>query len=351
MKKTTVFAAFLVILVACGCGNEPTTPIITEPDTTEINALQAEIERLQGILSSNTDQTPETRPVVKITNLPRPINKIVDGDNDQSPPPVDDLPDVVDRVPVDIIQGHGIITYEWFGAIHIVNPDGTDNTFLTNGNAPELSPDRRFIVYSDVVGATLSKHIFIVSIDGVHTFQLTANRRGSSGSNGNHPTWSRDGTRIAFTDFGDIYVVDSDGTNRQRVTQHSGGEHITWSPDMQRIAFTHRNDGRDEVYVINIDGTDRHKLVDSESSHPDWSPSGQRIVFQGYRVKRWNIMIANPENANEIRGVTEGRQPTWSPDGRRIAFVHNSFLHISNANGTNRVLLQNVSNVKHPNWR
>ena len=349
MKHLALFA--ILILVACSCGDEPTTPIITEPDTTEIDTLQAEIERLQGILTNDVDQTPKPRPVVKITNLPRPINKVVDGDGDRFPLPVNDLPDVVDRVPVDIIQGHGIITYEWFGAIHIVNPDGTDNTFLTNGNAPELSPDRRFIVYSDVVGAALRKHLFIISIDGVHTFQLTAIPPPAKSANANHPTWSRDGTRIAFTNSGGIYVVDSDGTNLQRVTHDGGGEHITWSPDMQRIAFTHREGGRDEVYVINIDGTDRHKLVDSEASHPDWSPSGQRIVFQGYRTKRWNIMIANSEIANEIRGVTQGRQPTWSPDGRRIAFVHNSFLHIVNANGTNRVLLQNVVNVEHPNWR
>ena len=347
MKKTTLFVAFLGILVACGCGNEPTTPIITEPDTTEIDTLQAEIERLQGILG-NIDQTPETRPVVKITNLPRPINQVVDGDGDRFPLPVDDLPDVVDRVPVDIIQGHGIITYEWFGAIHIVNPDGTDNTFLTNGNSPELSPDRRFVVYSDVVGEDKNdNHIFIMSIDGAHTFQLTDP---AIDWNANHPTWSRDGTRIAFTYLGWIYVVDSDGTNLQLITE-GGGEHITWSPDMQRIAFTHREGGRDEVYVVNVDGTNNHKLVDSEASHPDWSPSGQRIVFQGYRTKRWNIMIANTENANEIRGVTEGRQPTWSPDGRRIAFVDNSILHIVNANGTNRVRLQNVVNVEHPNWR
>ena len=347
MKHLTLFA--ILILVACNCGDdEPTTPIMTEPDTTEIDALQAEIDRLSGILGNGkADPQPETRPVVRITNLPRPINKIVDGDNDQSPPPVVDLPDVVDRVPVDIIQGHGIITYEWFGAIHIVNPDGTDNTFLTNGNAPELSPDRRFVVYSDVVGEDKNdNHIFIMSIDGVHTFQLTDP---AIDWNANHPTWSRDGTRIAFTYLGWIYVVDSDGTNLQLITE-GGGEHITWSPDMQRIAFTHRNQG-DEIYVVNIDGTNNHKLVDSEASHPDWSPSGQRIVFQGYRDSQWNIMIANSEIANEIRGVTEGRQPTWSPDGRRIAFVDNSILCIVNTNGTNKVQLQNVVNVEHPNWR
>ena len=320
MKKMTLFAAFLGILVACGCGNEPTTPIMTELDTTEIDALQAEIDRLSGILGNGkADQQPETRPVVRITNLPRPINKIVDGDNDQSPLPVVDLPDVVDRVPVDIIQGHGIITYEWFGAIHIVNPDGTDNTFLTNGNSPELSPDRRFVVYSDVPNEH-RKHLFIISIDGVHTFQLSDP---GFDANPNHPTWSRDGTRIAFTNSNRIYVVDSDGTNRQLITE-SGGEHITWSPDMQRIAFTHREGGRDAVYVVNIDGTNNHRLVDSEASHPDWSPSGQRIVFQGYRVKRWNIMIANAENANEIRGVTEGRQPhgRQTADASRLCITH-----------------------------
>ena len=75
------------------------------------------------------------------------------------------------------------------------------------------------------------------------------------------PSWSPDSKHIAFTSNRDgnleIYVMDVDGGNQQRLT-NSGDVHIhnwepSWSPDGRRIAFTSNRDGNSKIYVMNAD--------------------------------------------------------------------------------------------------
>ena len=51
------------------------------------------------------------------------------------------------------------------------------------------------------------------------------------------PTWSADGTRIAFSRDFDIYSMNADGSNRTQLTNNADAEYNpTWSPDGSRIA-------------------------------------------------------------------------------------------------------------------
>ena len=100
------------------------------------------------------------------------------------------------------------------------------------------------------------------------------------------PSWSPDGTRIAFvsdrTDpHGDVFVMNADGTGITQLT--SGPEYDSspqWSPDGSRIAFTSSRGGAQSVFVMHADGSDLHPLVASQGEiRFAWSPDGKEIAF------------------------------------------------------------------------
>jgi dipeptidyl aminopeptidase/acylaminoacyl peptidase len=78
------------------------------------------------------------------------------------------------------------------------------------------------------------------------------------------PRWSPDGSEIVFQRFSsavslqsDIYVMNADGSNVQRLTDLGTAFQPAWSPDGSRIVFG-SGIGRDsEIFVMNADGTDR----------------------------------------------------------------------------------------------
>jgi dipeptidyl aminopeptidase/acylaminoacyl peptidase len=69
---------------------------------------------------------------------------------------------------------------------------------------------------------------------------------------GEDPAWSPDGTKVACTIEGDIYVYQlSDGT-RTRVTTE-GGVDPAWSPDSRKLAFSWARDENFDIYIVDLD--------------------------------------------------------------------------------------------------
>lgn len=176
--------------------------------------------------------------------------------------------------------------------------------------------------------------VYTVDADGKNLVALT-----TGDSIDGCPTWSPDGTRIAFEsnrdsadDKPDIYVMDANGSNVVRLTDHAAHDSApAWSPDGTRIAFVSGREGdlRD-IFTMNADGTGVTRVTDEVGNvdNPDWSPDGEWIVFESWYgtgfVYNYQIFKIKPDGSNLKQLTREGgdhRRPKWSPDGKDIMYV------------------------------
>lgn len=176
------------------------------------------------------------------------------------------------------------------------------------------------------------------------------------------PAISPDGTRIAFMSDMDIYVMDIDGTDRQRLTNTPAYDsHPGWSPDGTRIVFISERDGNREIYTMNVDGTNIQRLTNdpADDMRPNWSPNGTQILFNSERDGNWEIYVMDVNGSN-VRRLTETSKwelfPQWSPDGTQIAYTlatpnrWDQKIYVMNADGTNEQRLTDRSASENPIW-
>ncbi|MEF8809474.1 MAG: S41 family peptidase [Bacteroidales bacterium] len=148
-----------------------------------------------------------------------------------------------------------------------------------------------------------------------------------------YPSLNSDGSRLAFSYQGDIWVKDLNNASiANRLTIHEGYEGMPhWSPDDSHIAFTSDRYGNEDVFTINTDGSETRRLTyhstnDRASgwlSENDVAFTTNRAFAQVEREEEIYKVSLDGETPRRILDAV-GYTPVLSPNKRFIAFVRGS---------------------------
>jgi Tol biopolymer transport system component len=159
--------------------------------------------------------------------------------------------------------------------LYIVEDDGANPIRLTEDPADDSfaawSPGGNLIAFVRQPDDLATREILVIEVDGTGPVGLTTNSLLDA-----HPEWSPDGDRIVFERDGDLFLMDPDGANELPLTATPGATETTprFSPDGARIVFASDEDGDFDLYIMNADGSDVQRLTDEPGDElfPVWAP-------------------------------------------------------------------------------
>lgn len=229
--------------------------------------------------------------------------------------------------------------------------------------SPRVSPDNSRIAFSSLGRGGWSIRMFSLDLGRAVSFA-------SPGGTTLSPAWSADGTKLAFSsdrEAGDseLYTTDAGGGSLHRLTNFHGPDvSPVWNPKTGgQIAWVSGRTGLPQIYIMDSDGANVQRMTDGGyATSPSWSPNGQFLAFAWNRKygpgapggqdiyimdvasRRW-IQLTHDAGRNDF--------PSWAPDGRHIVFQREnggSQVWSMLADGTEQHALTHGGSDSMPNW-
>lgn len=228
---------------------------------------------------------------------------------------------------------------------------GPNATSASRAAGSDLAPPSNAIAFAKATSDGLNARIEIayVAASGGPVVALTDAWKHKMIAS--EPTWSPDGSQIAFVmsprghltryaGDGNLYVMNANGTDIRKLTHGLAASAPAWSPGGSGIAFIY---GQGQALaLIDADGSHQRIIAHGRGYYgsPAWSPDGQRIAYDSGRG--WYahaIYTIRPSGTGERRltpvlGPSDGG-PAWSPTGSRIAYTSRNAIWSMNTNGAN----------------
>jgi TolB protein len=124
------------------------------------------------------------------------------------------------------------------------------------------------------------------------------------------------------TNLPQIYIMDQDGSNVQRITDGGYAVSPSWSPNGQLLAYSWNrkygpgDPGGVDIHVIDIASKNYIQLTHESGSndYPFWAPDGRHIVFErtiGGHHDIWS-MLADGTGQRQLTQSGNNFMPNWS---------------------------------------
>ena len=246
--------------------------------------------------------------------------------------------------------------------------DGANQQQLTHlrsiALSPQVSPDRSRVAFTALTKD--SWQIMMYSLDLGRTVSFP-----HFGGDTFSTAWSSDGTKIAFastmnTGISEIHIADVSGAGARRLTATRGGDvSPVFNPKTNgQIAFVSGRTGLPQIYIMDADGSNVQRITDQGYAvSPAWSPNGLLLAFSWVRsygpgiLGGADIYVMDIASRQIVQLTHDGGRndfPSWSPDGRHIVFEStrsgNQQIWSVLADGTHLQQLTRAGRNTQPNW-
>lgn len=215
-----------------------------------------------------------------------------------------------------------------------MNQDGSDKQQVTHMSTqaifPDFSPDGSKIVFSDrQVPGSPKRNIYVINSDGTGLTQLTSD----AGDNA-YPAFSPNGSKIVFTSdrtgVRQVWLMHADGSHQRQLTfdPQPKDQVPDWSPDGSKIAYLADTHGIadtvspswGDIWVMNADGSGQHALTSGASYYGTaWSPDGTRIATLDATQTTRTLYTVDASDGGDPQALEPATNlqyvPGWQPRG------------------------------------